>query len=104
MSVSLVWSPVHYALRERIEQGDDIILLIVPFIKVAALQQLHWLQTKRVRLKVVCRWRTEDLLSGASDVEIFTYLKAAGCHLYLNPDIHMKLYVFDSNIAFNTSA
>src|SRR6266446_1629546 len=104
MNTSLVWSPVHHMLEERIKLGDNIILLIVPFIKVAALQQLHRVQTQKVQLKVVCRWRTDDLLSGASDVEVFTYLKAAGCQLYLHPDIHMKLYVFDSNIAFNTSA
>jgi hypothetical protein len=91
-------------LEDRIKSGDDIILLIVPFIKLAALQQLHRVQTTKVRLKVVCRWRPDDLLAGASDVEIFPYLKTVGCELYLNPDIHLKLYVFASNNAFNTSA
>lgn len=103
-SSSLVWSPVYHVLEERIKDGDDIILLIVPFIKLEALKQLHWVQTKKVRLKVVCRWRPSDLLAGVSDVDIFPYLKEAGCELYLNPDIHLKLYVFASNNAFNTSA
>src|SRR5208283_2581434 len=102
-STALVWSPVYRVLEERIKGGDDIILLIVPFIKLAALQQLHWVQTKKVRLKVVCKWHPNDLLTGASDIEIFPYLKTVGCELYLNPDIHLKLYVFGSNIAFNTS-
>jgi hypothetical protein len=100
----LTWSPVHKVLEDRIAGGDDLILLIVPFIKLDALRQLHWVRTKNVRLKVVCRWRPGDILAGASDVEAFTYLKAAGCELYLNSDIHMKLYVFESNVAFNTSA
>jgi hypothetical protein len=91
-------------LEERLKDGDDIILLVVPFIKLAALKQLHWVQTKKVRLKVVCRWRPNDLLSGASDVEIFPYLKEVGCELYLNADVHLKLYVFGSNNAVNTSA
>jgi len=100
----LTWSPVYKVIEERMKSGDDIILLIVPFIKLGALQQLHWVQPRKVRLKVVCRWRPDDLLTGASDVEIFPYLKRAGCELYLNSDIHLKLYVFGSNRAFNTSA
>lgn len=100
----LVWNPVHTVLEERITRGDGINFLIIPFIKVAALRQLHWVQTKNIRFKVICRWRPDDLLSGASDVEVFTYLKTAGCQLYVNNDIHMKLYVFESNTAFNTSA
>lgn len=103
-SAQLVWSPVYSVLEERMKTGDDIVLIIVPFIKLDAFKQLHWVQTKQVRLKVVCRWCPDDLLTGASDVEVFPYLKAAGCELYLNSDIHLKLYVFASNLAFNTSA
>jgi hypothetical protein len=104
MTTSLVWSPVCHVLEERISGGDEIIFVIVPFIKVDALRQLHWVQKKNIRFKAICRWRPDDLLSGASDVEVFPYLKAAGCPLYVNNDIHMKLYVFESNTAFNTSA
>ena len=100
----LVWSPVYRVLEDRIQTGDETNFLIVPFIKVDALRQLHWIQTKKIRTKVICRWRPGDLLAGVSDVEVFTYLKAAGCQLYVNNDIHMKLYVFESNTAFNTSA
>jgi hypothetical protein len=99
----LVWSPVYSVIEERIKGGDDIILILVPFAKLAALQQLHWVQGNKVKLKIVCRWRPEDLVSGVSDVEVFPYLKESGCQLYLNSDIHLKLYVFGSNIAFNTS-
>jgi hypothetical protein len=101
---TLVWSPVYRVLEDRIQSGDETNFLIVPFIKVDALRQLHWIQTKRIRAKVICRWLPGDLIAGVSDVEVFTYLKAAGCQLYVNNDIHMKLYVFESNIAFNTSA
>lgn len=103
-NTGLVWSPVYRVLEDRIQSGDETNFLIVPFIKVDALRQLHWIQTKKIRAKVICRWRPGDLLAGVSDVEVFTYLKAAGCQLYVNNDIHMKLYVFESNTAFNTSA
>ena len=100
----LTWSPVHEVIEERITSGDDLVIVVVPFIKIDALRQLHWVRTKNIRFNVICRWRPNDLLSGVSDTEIFPYLKSAGCQLYVNNDIHMKLYVFESNIAFNTSA
>lgn len=99
----LTWSPVYKVIEERIASGDDIILMIVPFIKLDALKRLNCVQANKLRLKVICRWQPDDLLSGASDIDVFPYLKENGCELFLNWDVHLKLYVFWSNIAFNTS-
>lgn len=99
----LAWSPVYHVLEKKIRTGDDLILLIVPFIKVDALRRLHEVHKNEVKIKVICRWRPEDIVSGASDLEVYSYLKESGSHLYLNPDIHLKLYVFSSNVSFNTS-
>jgi PLD-like domain len=99
----LVWSPVYKILEQRIQDGDDIVLLIVPFVKLDALKKLQKAQANKQALKLVCRWDPEDLISGVSDLEVFTYLNENGCELYLNGNIHLKLYVFASNIAFSTS-
>ena len=99
----LVWSPVYKILEERIQGNDNIILILVPFAKIAALQKLHWLNSKKVKIKVVCRWRPEDIVAGVSDLEIYPFLKQSDCELYINSNIHLKLYVFASNTAFNTS-
>ena len=37
----LVWSPVYKILEERIQNNDNIILILVPFAKLAALQKLQ---------------------------------------------------------------
>src|ERR1700722_8467397 len=84
----LVWSPIFNALQDRIESGDDLILLLVPFVKLAALKKLFQAYTNIGKIKIICRWRLEDLVSGVSDVEVFTYLRDRGCDLYINPDIH----------------
>lgn len=99
----LVWSPVFKILEERIQNNDNIILILVPFAKLGALQKLHWINSRKVKIKVVCRWRPEDIVAGVSDLEIFTFLKQTDCELYINWNIHLKLYVFASNTAFNTS-
>lgn len=100
---TLVWSPVFKVLEEKVRGGDDIIIIIVPFAKVTALKQLHWVQTSKQKIKVVCRWAPQDLVSGVSDLEVYTYLREQGCELYLNPTVHLKLYIFEDNVAFNTS-
>lgn len=99
----LAWSPICHVLEKQIQSGDDLILLIVPFIKVDALRELHEVHKNKVKLRVICRWRPEDIVSGASDIDVFSYLREIDSQLYLNNDIHLKLYVFNSNTAFNTS-
>src|SRR5262249_22653616 len=54
-------------------------------------------------LKVVARWRPEDIWAGVSDLEVYPYLATYGIPLYVNHDIHLKLYVFESTAAFSTS-
>ena len=103
MGSSLIWSPVYKAIEKRIASDDDIILMLVPFVKLAALQRLRQIHGRFDQLKIICRWRPDDLLFGASDVEIYPFLRDAGCGLYINKDIHLKLYIFASNVAFNTS-
>lgn len=99
----LVWSPVYKILESQIRSNDDILLILVPFIKLQALVRLYSLNLKRNKIKVVCRWRPEDIVAGVSDLEIYPFLKHSGCELYINFNIHLKLYVFESNTAFNTS-
>src|SRR5271165_6354488 len=103
MAGALIWNPVHKFFEDQLRKGDDLALIIVPFVKLDALKRFHWIQAGQQKLKVVCRWAPEDLVSGASDVEVFTYLKEKGCELYVNQTIHLKLYVFASNFAFSTS-
>ncbi len=100
---ALTWTPVYAALESQIRLGDDLVLIMAPFIKLAALQKLHETQSANIPIKIVCRWRAEDLLAGVSDIDLFPYLDRLGSQIYIHPDIHLKLYIFQSNLAFNTS-
>jgi len=102
--VMLIWSPVRTAMEKWLAGGAEFKLIIVPFIKLEALSQLLGTQPNLRGLKVVVRWRANDLLSGASDLAIYDYLKSRGCALFLHPRIHLKLYVFGNNAAICTSA
>ena len=102
-SSELLWSPVYRPLEERLDAGDDLVLAVVPFIKLAAIERLFAHRRSDAPVKVVVRWRPEDVLAGVSDLTVFRFLKERGCQLYVNQMIHLKLYIFASHAAFNTS-
>src|SRR5687768_17288676 len=100
----LVWQPIHLAIDQRAESGDRLFWIVAPFVKVDALARLLDSTRASAGLKLVCRWRPADLISGASDLGVFDLLNDKGCELYVNPRVHMKLYVHESNIALSASA
>jgi hypothetical protein len=77
--------------------------LISPFIGLEALKRFLHSAEADTNIKVVTRWRPEDLISGVSDIDIYPFLRERRIPLYVNNDIHLKLYVFCSNSAFSTS-
>jgi len=99
----LVWGPIHRALDERARSGDRLNWVVAPFVTVAALERLFDSAPPAAGFKLVCRWRPGDLVAGVSDLAVFHFLRERGCQLYVNQQIHMKLYVFESNIALSTS-
>ena len=100
----LIWNPVRIAIEERLAKGDELKLIIVPFIKLEAIEQLLKSQPNLRGLKVVVRWHPNDLLAGVSDLAVYEYLKSRGCALFLHSRIHLKLYIFGNNAAICTSA
>ncbi len=44
---------------------------------------------------LLVRLRPEDILSGASDLELYPYCKTHGWKMYFRLDLHAKTYVFD---------
>lgn len=49
--------------------------------------------TKKIR--VLARWKPQDLASGASDLEVFKVCQAHGVPFYVHTSFHGKLYQFD---------
>jgi len=103
-SSGLLWQPLHAALSQQCQTRDSLLLIVSPYVKEDALNRLLAETTSSENLKVVVRWRPEDLLAGVSDLAIYPYLKARGVSLYAHSRLHLKLYVCESNWALATSA
>jgi len=102
-AIPLIWSPIHDAIEQRIQLGDKLLLIISPFIKHGALDRLLVTDSFDEETKVIVRWQPFDILNAVSDLSIYHLLEARGVSLYRHEHIHLKLYVFDSNIAFHSS-
>ncbi len=102
-SPGLIWGPLCQPLEKHIRSGDPLLLLISPFIGQEALKRFLLCAGAHPRIKVVVRWRPEDVQTGVSDIAVYPHLVERGIPLYVNHDIHLKLYVFESNTAFSAS-
>jgi hypothetical protein len=100
----LIWKPPYEALEERFASDDSLIMVISPFIGLEALGRVLEEAQLCSDLKILVRLRAEDIRTGVTDIEIYPYLTARNVPLYINGDIHLKLYIFESNCALNTSA
>lgn len=46
--------------------------------------------------RILVRWRLEDLVNGASDIETYFCAKQNGWEVFINFDLHAKCYIFDN--------
>lgn len=56
------------------------------------------------KLQVITSWTDSSLASGVSDPNVHAVLKEMDVPLYINDNIHLKLFIFEDEIAFHTSA
>jgi len=78
------------SITEFIDCSEDL-YIYVPYIKLNALKAL--LDNVQSCRAIFVRWETKDLITGASDLEIYPYCKEKGITLFRNKRLHLKAYV-----------
>ena len=72
-------------------------LIISAFCKVSMIKHFDACITNPdIDKTLVVRFRPEDIVSGASDLELYPYCKNNGWKLFFRLDLHAKTYVFDN--------
>lgn len=74
------------------------LLIVAPYIKAAALQRVLAACPSGVDIKVVTRWRLDEIASGVSDLEVWPLLKELKAELWLHPSLHAKYYRGDDRV------
>jgi hypothetical protein len=83
------------ALVEHCSTAEDEVMLVAPFIKAGTLERILEGVSRTVQVRVVVRWRPDDILAGVSDLEIWPHLRDKGSILFVRPDLHAKYYRVD---------
>lgn len=82
---------------EEVNHARDSLQIISAFCKLDTVKNLidknihYGINSK----KLLVRFRLEDILSGASDIELYEYCKQNGWDFYIRFDLHAKTYIFD---------
>jgi len=93
-----------FQLSKAIDDCESILLLSSAFIKLNALKALSKVISPCVDVSVVCRWKKQDILVGASDLEVYDYCRARGWKFGIDNNFHGKLYIVDETEIFLGSA
>jgi hypothetical protein len=88
-------------LKEYISNSQGL-FIFSPYIKLETLKAL--IEGQENVKAVFVRWETKDLILGASDLEIYPYIKEKGITLYRNSRLHLKAYLDEYKNCFLTSA
>lgn len=83
------------AVATLLATAKETCLIVAPFIRSRALQEMLEAVPAGVEIAIVTRWRPADLLAGASDLDVFDVASAREIPLYLRYDLHAKLFVAD---------
>lgn len=83
-------------IREELSRSAESFLLISAYCKLPLVKYFDSCITNpNVEKKLIVRFRPDDIVSGASDLEIYPYCRDNGWKLYFRLDLHAKTYVFD---------
>lgn len=72
-------------------------MVISPFISFKELDLMFQDGTDNV--SIVTSWRSDYLITGYSDPDLYRYCKGRGWKLYVNNRLHAKIFVFDHETA-----
>ena len=89
---NLFYSPLFGQIQKYIRQSrsDETIFLFVPYIKTKILAKL--LDGIQNNIVIVTTWKPRDIQSGSSELELYPFCKERNMTLYVNNDIHLKVY------------
>ena len=93
----MIKSPLFTEIRNYLIRAkqEDQIFIFVPYIKTKILEEL--LEGIENKITVITTWHINDLIRGSSELELYDFCKKRGVYLYINQDIHLKVYSVNLN-------
>ncbi|MDY6992244.1 MAG: phospholipase D-like domain-containing protein [Pseudomonadota bacterium] len=90
-------------IQKLLNESTNEILIISPYIKLKSLEKLD-LPNNNVKISIITTLRLADILSGVSDIDLFSYAKSNKYKLFINNTVHLKAYISDwENMIFGSA-
>jgi len=90
-------------LKQYFSESTNSITILCPFISCATIKDLLQ-NSHNSKVNIVTSWRSDHLQSGVSNLELYRLAKKENWTLYINEEIHLKLYTNGEGSAYIGSA
>lgn len=92
----IISEEIQRAIKCELGKSQDSVEIISAFAKVSTLHLFEeYINHTVKRKRILVRLRKQDLLSEATDLEIYTYCKENNWEMYFQLDLHAKTFIFD---------
>lgn len=91
-------------LAYAIQNSREATTLVSAYLTIEGMDWVLCKLTRDVKCRVLSRWNCNELLSGASDIEVYEKLRKYNFSLHILPDLHAKVIVIDNKFLFLGSA
>lgn len=87
--------PLGDRVVELFSRATARVVIISPYIKQSTIRRALDNLEAGVTVECFSRWKADDVISGATDLEVWPVLRAIGGSMHLVSDLHAKAYIAD---------
>lgn len=92
----LIDNEINEAIKKLSVHSNNSVYILSAFCKKNAFNNLAYNINPKIKCKkLLIRFLLSDIISGASDLEVYNATKEQGWELYINFNLHAKIYIFD---------
>jgi len=102
----LIFEELKENLSQDLKKAEKNISIITAYCKKQALELIdsQILENQNISKRILVRFSLNDILTKATDLEIYDYCKKNNWNLYIQLNVHAKVYLIDEKICYMGSA
>jgi hypothetical protein len=97
------FSDLFNLLNSEIQKAKNEIFIAAPYVKIGIVKKLDFPEEIAINSIFVCRWKLDDVLTGATDIGVYPLLRDQGIRVLLHPNLHAKYYRSDNRILLGSA-
>jgi hypothetical protein len=97
------FSELFNLLNSEIQKAKNEVFIAAPYVKTGIVEKIDFPEELAVKVTFVCRWKLDDVLTGATDIGVYPLLRDQGIRVLLHPNFHAKYYRSDNRILMGSA-